>query len=68
MSAAKPNTYFINGRKVKLPEASFEFFSRSPARYEMNQAQLLKTWDDCQTSEDARDCYLPEGLEIVQAA
>ena len=61
------NKYFINGRKVSLPEASFEFFRASPGRYEMNQAELIQTWENCQTSEEVRDSYLPDGLEIIQA-
>lgn len=60
-------SYYINGNKVCEGTAAKFFFSRSPARYEMNQSEFVSLWDDCQTSESVRDSYLPDGLEIVQA-
>ena len=62
----KNRKYYVDGRPVSVGAASFEFFSRSPARWELNQAQFMGCWENCQHSAQVRNCYVDCRLAVTQ--
>ena len=68
MARKATNKFYWNGNQIGADRAYKAFRDYSPARYEMNGPQLAQCWEDCQTSEDQRDIYLPAYLEVVQTA
>lgn len=61
------NTFYVDGKRVSHDVAVHFFAAFTPARYELRSDELPELWESCQTSEEQRDIYLPDGLEIVQA-
>ena len=61
------NQYYLNGVKTSESKAHAFFEQHTPGRYELNCPQLADCWESCQISEEVRDSYLPDGLEIIQA-
>lgn len=62
------NQYFINGNKVAVEYAKHRFVGFQQRVYGVtDSAEIDAMWEQCQHSEEARDDWLPDNLEIIQA-
>jgi hypothetical protein len=57
-------TYYINGQQVTQLEALEAFVSHAES-YGAGPDEMSSDWLACQTSENARDNYLPSHIELV---